>query len=391
MSGRWQRPALIAILLLASAILAGAYGPPVKAHEGGADLDIKKDSTAGNGVREYRIAARLTEGELSDGDEVTIVDHLHVDMSFQGFRDIGAGWNCSLRLIPESEGAFIRCVLVDRGALSPEFKTVVRYDACDLRGPHDSGLVENGATIFLNGDEQATASTMADLPECADLKPMPLPECREQFANDSFAGLLTEVSRALTVGDLEFFRARAIFGFSMKGPGAQMRGLEDFLAHLRHWSETSKPHLTDRHGDGSLRVHAFARNVNVVHMLVTSIVERGGEHARVATVLTWDGRPGAIGPNVPSFPGAWVLINELLFNDVSPLPPFDWLCPGLPPAMPITPPASATPVVISPPSTGDGGGPADGSGGSPLILLGTVSLVAGFALLAGSRKVSTQR
>jgi hypothetical protein len=183
--------------------------------------------------------------------------------------------------------------------------------------------------------------------------------------------LLREVSRALTAGDLEFFRARAIFGFSMKGPGALMRGLEDFLAHLRDWSEASNPELTDRYGDGSLRVHAFARNVNVVHMLVTSIVEREVAHERVATVLTWDGSPGAIGPNTPSFPGAWVLINELLFNDVFPLPPFDWLCPGLPPAMPSTPPESATPVVISPPSTGEVGD----SGASPIVPLGIAAAV----------------
>jgi hypothetical protein len=69
------------------------------------------------------------------------------------------------------------------------------------------------------------------------------------------------------------------------------------------------------------------------------------------------------------------MINELLFNDALPLPPLTWLRPGLAPATPL---ASAlaetlTPVVISPPSTGEGG-----SGSSPLVPLAMFVLACGY-------------
>jgi hypothetical protein len=67
--------------------------PVVRAHEVGAGLEVKKDSTAGNSAREYQISAQIKEGELSARDEVTIVDNLHVGLSFQGFRSIAAGWS----------------------------------------------------------------------------------------------------------------------------------------------------------------------------------------------------------------------------------------------------------------------------------------------------------
>jgi hypothetical protein len=172
--GGWL--AIMGVVLLAAAVFAGAPSTPaVQANDGTPDLGVQKNVTEGDHVKRYRISARIVNGELSATDQVTIIDNLHVDMSFQGIREVGAGWDCSLQVIPESEGAFLRCILKDRNALTGDYKTVVRYDACDLRGPDDSGLVENRAAIFLNDEESAEDSAVANLPECKDSKPAATP------------------------------------------------------------------------------------------------------------------------------------------------------------------------------------------------------------------------
>jgi hypothetical protein len=172
--GGWL--AVLGVALLAAAMFAGAPSTPaVQANDGNSDLRVQKDVTEGDHVKRYRISARIVSGELSATDQVTIIDNLHVDMSFQGIREVGPGWDCSLQVIPESEGAFLRCILKDRNALTGDYKTVVRYDACDLRGEEDSGMVENGATIFLNDEEKAEDSAVANLPECKDSRPAATP------------------------------------------------------------------------------------------------------------------------------------------------------------------------------------------------------------------------
>jgi len=324
-------------------------------------------------------------------DKVRIVDGLLDDMFVMALRDIGPGWDCRVGPRTAGPGSFtpgavisgsvISCDLVDKSKLTQDFGTVLVYEACDARR---RGLVENVVRILLNDEFQDIGSTVADVPECDDLQPIVLPVCTDRGADsDSFASFLPEVTRALTTGDLEFFRANAMDGFSMKGPANfQGRGIEEFIVHLRDWSAASRPALTDEFGDGSLRVHAFARNGDVVHTLVTSIVEHDGENERVGTVLTWrEGGTGAVGPNVPFFPGAWVMINELLFNDDLPLPPLTWLCAPPAPAdtpMPSMPPETVTPVVISPPSTGEG----SDLGASPVVPLRVVAAVAGMGLVA---------